>query len=219
MVLRRDLDSLSSTGKSAMPEGLEKDLSPQDLADVMAHVRGAGPVAKPKVVRGQQARVVKAGADGALELTAGNAAIYGPTLVLEKQYGNLGYWSSADDRAVWTVEVPKAGRYEVWLDYACDNGTAGNAFVIESGRERLTGKVAGTGSWDKYKQAQVGTLALEAGEHSADDALRRQGERGVARPEGHPAGAVGGEMSRGAAVPGKAGAAGPALLSSGGTGH
>jgi putative membrane-bound dehydrogenase-like protein len=163
-VLRRDLESLSSTGRSAMPDGLEKDLSAQDLADVMVHVRGAGPVVKPKAFEGNKPELVKPAGDGSLKLTAANAAIYGPSLVLEKQYGNLGYWSSRDDRAVWTMTVPKASRYEVWLDYACDNSAAGNTFVIESGHEKLTGKVAVTGTWDKYRQVQAGTLALEAGE-------------------------------------------------------
>jgi hypothetical protein len=163
-ILRTDLESLSSTGKSAMPEGLEKDLSPQDLADVIVHVRGATPAEKAKAFEGNKPELVKAGVDGSLRLTAGNAAIFGPSLVYEKQFGNLGFWSNADDRAVWTVAVPKAGRYEVWLDYACDNSAAGNTFVLLAGRAVLTGKVAGTGAWSVYKQAQVGTLALEAGE-------------------------------------------------------
>src|SRR5262249_34667004 len=57
-ILRKDLESLSSTGKSAMPEGLEKDLTPQDLADVMTHVRGANSVVKPKVVEGNKPELV-----------------------------------------------------------------------------------------------------------------------------------------------------------------
>jgi putative heme-binding domain-containing protein len=165
-ILRTDLESLSSTGKSAMPEGLEKDLAPQDLADVMAHVRGAGSSAKPKTVEGNKPELVKPAADGSLKLTAANAAIYGPSLVFEKEFGNLGYWSSPDDHAVWTVAVPKAGRYEVWLEYACDNSSAGNNFLIEAGRAKLTGKVAGTRTWDVYRQVQVGTLLLEAGERT-----------------------------------------------------
>jgi hypothetical protein len=165
-ILRTELESLSSTGKSAMPEGLEKDLSPQDLADVMVHVRGAGSAAKPRAFEGNKPEVVRSAADGSLKLTAANAAIYGPSLVFEKQYGNLGYWSSPDDRAVWTVAVPRAGRYEVWLDYACDNSAAGSNFLIEAGRAKLTGKVAGTRTWDVYRQMQVGTLLLEAGERT-----------------------------------------------------
>jgi putative membrane-bound dehydrogenase-like protein len=41
-ILRRDIDQLQSTGKSLMPDGLEKDLSPQDLADLIEHVRQIG---------------------------------------------------------------------------------------------------------------------------------------------------------------------------------
>jgi len=38
-ILRTDIEELRSTGKSLMPDGLEKDLSHQDLADVMEYVR------------------------------------------------------------------------------------------------------------------------------------------------------------------------------------
>lgn len=38
-ILRTDIEELRSTGKSLMPEGLEKDMSHQDLADVMEYVR------------------------------------------------------------------------------------------------------------------------------------------------------------------------------------
>jgi hypothetical protein len=36
------VEELRSTGKSLMPEGLEKELSHQDLADVLEFVRGLG---------------------------------------------------------------------------------------------------------------------------------------------------------------------------------
>ena len=38
VLLRIDIDEMTSTGKSFMPEGLENDLSPQDLADVISFV-------------------------------------------------------------------------------------------------------------------------------------------------------------------------------------
>jgi putative membrane-bound dehydrogenase-like protein len=38
VLLRGELDELASTGKSLMPEGLEKDLSRQNLADLMAYL-------------------------------------------------------------------------------------------------------------------------------------------------------------------------------------
>lgn len=40
-LLRKEIDELRDTGRSFMPEGLERDLTPQDLADVFAFVRGA----------------------------------------------------------------------------------------------------------------------------------------------------------------------------------
>ena len=39
VILRVNLEELASTGKSAMPEGLEKELQPQDVADVIAYLR------------------------------------------------------------------------------------------------------------------------------------------------------------------------------------
>jgi putative heme-binding domain-containing protein len=41
-LLRSEVEELRSTGKSLMPEGLEKELSHQDLADVLEFVRGLG---------------------------------------------------------------------------------------------------------------------------------------------------------------------------------
>ncbi len=178
-VLRTNLESLSSTGKSAMPDGLEKDLQPQDLADVIAHLRAARPAPQRKQFEGNRPEVVQAAADGSLKLTPAACEIYGPTLVLEKQYGNLGWWSSEDDQAAWTAEVKQPGRYAVWLEWACDPSSAGNRFLLDAGDSRLTGTVAGTGNWDTYKQARVGALRLEAGR-----------QRIVMRPDGKVRGAL-----------------------------
>jgi hypothetical protein len=43
VILRTELEELVSTNKSAMPEGLEKDLKPQDIADVIAYLRADTP--------------------------------------------------------------------------------------------------------------------------------------------------------------------------------
>ncbi len=40
-LLRSQIEELTSTAKSLMPEGLEKDLSPQALADVIAYIQAA----------------------------------------------------------------------------------------------------------------------------------------------------------------------------------
>ena len=40
-VLRSQIEEIQATGKSVMPEGLETQLSRQDLADVIAYVQAA----------------------------------------------------------------------------------------------------------------------------------------------------------------------------------
>src|SRR5262249_42463579 len=152
VILRTDLEELYSSNKSVMPEGLEKDLKVQDLADLIAFLRSNQPTPQRKTFAGNKPELVKPSPDGSLQLSAANCSIYGKTLVLEKQYGNVGYWSSADDEAVWSVQVARAGKYTVWLDWACPDDSAGNTFVLEAGGARLTGKVQSTGSWDNYKR-------------------------------------------------------------------
>ena len=46
VVLRSNIDELKSTGQSLMPEGLEKDLSKQDLADVIRFIKSIKPPKK-----------------------------------------------------------------------------------------------------------------------------------------------------------------------------
>jgi putative heme-binding domain-containing protein len=46
VILRTDLEELVSSNKSVMPEGLEKDLGPQDLADLIAFIRAGTPAGK-----------------------------------------------------------------------------------------------------------------------------------------------------------------------------
>jgi putative heme-binding domain-containing protein len=39
VVLRKDLESLTSTGKSLMPDGLEQTVRPEDMADLLAYLK------------------------------------------------------------------------------------------------------------------------------------------------------------------------------------
>ena len=160
-ILRTDLDELLSSGKSMMPEGMEKELPPQDMADVIAFTRSVS--APPKQFPGNQPQVAPARDDGSIRCLAIHARIYGPSLVFEEKYRNLGYWGSIEDHAVWTLEVPRAGRYHVTIDYACDDSTAGNRWLLSAGQETLTGAVEGTGNWDNYRSMSAGEIDLPAG--------------------------------------------------------
>jgi putative membrane-bound dehydrogenase-like protein len=163
VILRTELEELVSSGKSAMPEGLEKEINTQDLADLIAHVRSVGPQPQRKTFDGNKPELVRSDRDGALVLLAANAEVYGPTLLFETKYSNLGYMTSEEDHAIWSVEVARAGKYAVWLDWACEEGMAGKTFLLQAGPNQLTGKVASTGSWDTYRQGRVGEIVLPAG--------------------------------------------------------
>ncbi len=46
VLLRSDIDEMTASGQSLMPEGLEKDLTPRDLADLIAYIATTGPTRK-----------------------------------------------------------------------------------------------------------------------------------------------------------------------------
>jgi putative membrane-bound dehydrogenase-like protein len=175
-LLRSELESLESTSKSLMPEGLEKDLQPQNVADLLQYLGGFKP--SRKTFEGNQPVVVKPEAlRGEFWLLASQCEIYGSTLVYEPQFRNLGYWQSADDHAAWTLAVEKPGRFAVSLDFACDDGAAGQSLALDVAGRRLVAKVPGTGNWDTYRQLQIGTVELPSGEHQL-----------TVRPDGPPRG-------------------------------
>jgi hypothetical protein len=145
-----------------MPLGLETFLDPQGLADVIAYINENQE--QPKQFEGNKPQLVQpTDGDNVLRLRAGNAEIYGDTLVYEDKYGNLGYWSSANDRAMWTVNVAVAGKYDVYLDGAVFHDTANNPYVLEVMGEKLSGRVESTGTWDDYKQGKIGTIDVKQG--------------------------------------------------------
>jgi putative heme-binding domain-containing protein len=162
VILRKNIDVLRTSGKSLMPVGVEKDLSHQNLADIIHYLQIQGP--PPKSFPGNKPQVVRpAKPNGHLLLTTTTCRIYGNEIRLETRYGNLGFWSGAQDRAEWTVEIPQAGSYEVWLDFACPQATAGNPFVLTAGSQQLRGTVSATESWDQYQKKMIGKVSLLSG--------------------------------------------------------
>ena len=173
VIPRSEIDRLVSTTKSTMPEGLEKDLKPQDISDIMAYVQKSGPSRKRKTFAGNRPTLVKPNAKGALLLTSQNCEIFGPSIILEKKYKNLGFWRSPHDEAIWTIDVPKTGEYKIEVRWALPNN-AGGTILFESGAERLEKRVPSTASWDVYKKQLFGTIHLKKGVHHF--AARAQGK-------------------------------------------
>ncbi|MDR3621278.1 MAG: neutral/alkaline non-lysosomal ceramidase N-terminal domain-containing protein [Paludisphaera borealis] len=171
VILRADLDELTSSGRSLMPEGLENDLKPADVADVVAFLSKGS--SRPKAFDGNHPVVVKQGKEGVVRLDGASAAIYGPSLTFESEFGNLGYWHSPDDHAAWTFQVDRGSTFTVALDWACDDEAAGNAYTLELDGRPVRGVVAGTGGWANYEVKSVADQVFHNGLHRV--ALRSDG--------------------------------------------
>jgi putative heme-binding domain-containing protein len=163
-LLRGEIEELQSSTKSLMPEGLERDLKPADAAALIAYIRLNVPLPALKKFAGNEPRVVSANDRGGFVLTPYDAEIYGPTIVIEEGHKNLGWWSSADDIVVWTIDVATPGTYELDLSYACEPSAAGNRIVVEAAGKTLTSKIQKTDSWDDYRSQPIGEIDLPAGQ-------------------------------------------------------
>ena len=163
VVARNQVVQIAASGRSLMPEGLEEQFSPADLADLIAFLGSTGP--PPKVVAGNRPETTGPGLDGAIALRAEAAEIRGDSLTFDPKHNNLGLWVAPNDRAAWNFDSEKPGRYEVRLDWACADPSAGNPYLIILGDARIEGHVEPTGSWDDYRSAKVGTVELAPGRH------------------------------------------------------
>ncbi len=163
-LLRNDLEELTTAGRSLMPEGLENDIKPSELADLMAFlVQRRAP---SKEIAGNQPRTIEAGEDGSITLAASSAEIYGPSLTFELEQANLGYWHSEDDRAAWTFQVNEPTTFTASLEWACEKSSAGNTYEIRvDDRVIRHARIGGTGGWASYRTLFLLELRLSAGVH------------------------------------------------------
>jgi putative membrane-bound dehydrogenase-like protein len=170
-LLRSELEQLSNSGTSLMPEGFEKVLSPPDISDLFAYMATNGK--SPKKLSGNEPAVVRPATDGAIWLLATKCEIYGQQIVYESPFENIGYWHGDSDHVVWTVELPKADTFDVFLHWSCADDSSGNAMILEGGGSPIRTTVDSTGAWSQYEIKQIGQARLSAGRH-----------RIVVRPDG-----------------------------------
>ncbi|NQV27343.1 MAG: c-type cytochrome [Rhodopirellula sp.] len=164
VLLRKEIDELASSGRSLMPEGLEKDLSKQDIADVIAFVQTSG--LQPKELAFNSPAQISPNDDGSIVLPASAAAVFGPNLIVEEHFRNLGNWLSENDHAAWTVNLPGGGSektFDVEFDFACHRSAAGNQLVLTVAGQTVEGRVPSTDRWDRYSTWKVGTITLSPG--------------------------------------------------------
>lgn len=159
-ILRSDIEEIVSTGKSLMPEGLERDLPPAAVADIIAFVTQSPSPAKQ--FPGNSPTVITA-VNGRLSLPASSAEIRGESIVFEEPFRNIGYWHGLQDHVVWNIRLEQSGEFDLYFDFACAPDAAGNAFQLVGVQPQVTGKVPSTGGWDQYRQQMMGTVSLNAG--------------------------------------------------------
>ena len=125
----------------------------------------AGPV-PPRGTFRNAPEQVKQGKDGSVQLSVTKVEVHGPGVIFEPRYGNLGCWYGPEGFGRWTFDVRQGGTFDVQLDWACQDGTAGNHFkVVLDDKTVVEGEVLGTGTWDNYRQQKFGQVRLDPGPH------------------------------------------------------
>ncbi|MCB1231557.1 MAG: c-type cytochrome [Verrucomicrobiae bacterium] len=162
-VLRSEIRSMTSTGISLMPEGLEATLTKAQLADLIAYVGSLGGAPEPAL---DMAARVRPGRDGVIELRASKCRIAGERLEYMPDFDALGWWTSEKDRAQWTVVLDRPGHYRIEWEYSVAPEAAGNAWkLMVNGRKASGGKVASSGNWETFVTGSIGEIELPAADN------------------------------------------------------
>lgn len=92
-----------------------------------------------------------------LAVTHGRELAYRPSLDI------LAPWRREQDVAEWQVEIPRDATYEVWVELAADDASAGDKFAIETERSRRVATVQSSGGYDRFREYACGPVRLRAG--------------------------------------------------------
>ena len=95
-------------------------------------------------------------------LPASLARSEGPNIQYMREWKAFG-WFTEQDRVEWDLEVKGKGTYDVYLEWSVSDEEAGKAFVLQSGRQKVNGKIGRTGSWFTYKKEKIGQIQIASG--------------------------------------------------------
>ena len=103
--------------------------------------------------------------DDTIRLLARHARTHGRTMRYEPEpfKDTLGYWVDAGDWADWSLDIPKAGVYEVEVLQGCGGGNGGSEVEVRLGGQSLRFTVRETGHFQHFIQVPVGEVTLAAG--------------------------------------------------------
>lgn len=162
-ILRTNIESMTSNGQSLMPVGLEADITPAEMTNLIAFVQNATP---PKDIAGNHPQNVTPDHSGTIVLAARKAAIFGDSITYEQGFRqNVGYWHGQNDHATWSVDVIQPSAFDVYLDYACADGADGDAFAVTIHGQTIIGTTKSTGDWRNFRPVRIGEITLETGRY------------------------------------------------------
>jgi hypothetical protein len=109
-------------------------------------------------------------AERTIRLLARHARTHGRTMRYEPEpfKDTLGYWVDAGDWADWSLDIPKAGVYEVEVLQGCGGGNGGSEVEVRLGGQSLRFTVRETGHFQHFIQVPVGEVTLAAGPHTLE---------------------------------------------------
>ena len=96
-----------------------------------------------------------------LDLHHSRATIRG-VAVREQHKDCIGDWHSEQTTVVWSIRVNRACEVEIECVQAAESRSAGNGYDIVIGKEKVSGRVVDTGTWERFQQVKVGRLAIPA---------------------------------------------------------
>ncbi|RLS29970.1 MAG: dehydrogenase [Planctomycetota bacterium] len=180
-VLRREIAALRGTGRSLMPEGFERQITPAAMNDFWLWLASQRPPAKS--LPGNTPQTLVVATEGLVVLPAAAAEIRGGEIVFETEFQNIGHWHDPQDTVRWQLQLEGERDVEVWAELSCDPGSAGNRLRLEGADPTLTATVASTGAWSRYELVRLGSVRLSAGAQQLvvrADCERVPGEAGMA---------------------------------------
>lgn len=96
-----------------------------------------------------------------LDLHHGSATIHG-SAVRETDKDCIGAWEDEKTTVVWKIRVHRPTEIEIECLQAAESRSAGNDYDVVIGKEKLSGKVADTGAWDRFERVKLGKLKIPA---------------------------------------------------------
>jgi alpha-L-fucosidase len=100
----------------------------------------------------------RASEDGAITLIPRHVSFGGGWV--KASHDRVHIWKQPAIWLKWLVEVEKAGKYEVLMDYVANKTQADTPFEITIGGQMLTGRLVDTRSGSNHKELSVGTVDI-----------------------------------------------------------